>query len=297
VRALCLGGESVSTAIDLDVTNAEYHADTTIVSNTGKECFRKSQALYHGMYVTRTIPFPPPTPALQMGIAAHVAILEPDKWASEFVCGLTGIDRRTTAGKAEHAAFLEAAGDKTVVPFDDYMLVCEMRRACRENELVRTLLDKPGDVEHSYKWLDDESGLWLKSRPDKTFDGSHNGIDIIADLKTGDFVSPGEFEHSCRSWGYERTAALRIDGHKVRTGNNARYLFIAVSKKTLEVGLYELQPAEIELGRKENRRLLNRMAYCYKSGDWVPEWSKRIVSLAYPAWAFNQEIWEVGDGN
>lgn len=285
----------MSTVVDLKLSNAEYHGESTSVSNTGKECFRKSQQQYRGMYVTRTIPFPPPTPALTMGIAVHEAVLEPDVFADKYVCA-PKCDRRTTVGKVLYAEFLESSAGKTVLSLDEYDLARAMQTACRQNDLVRNLLDMPGDVEHSYKWLDDESGLWLKSRPDKTFAGSHNGLDIIFDLKTCPDASPEGFQYSCRSHGYHRTAAFRIDGHLARTGNKSQYLFAAVSKETLEVGLYVLQPEEIELGRKQNRSILNRMAKCYATNDWEPVWSKRVNSLSYPAWMFNDQ-WEVESGN
>jgi len=279
--------------IELEVTNEEYHADTTCVSNTGKECFRRSQWTYYGQYVTREIPFPKPTPALELGIWAHMAILEPERWEVECVRGLTGIDRRTKAGKEEEAKFLAIAAGRDVVPAEVYDLVSRMAKACQENELAWNLLTKPGQVEHSFKWQD-TTGMWLKSRPDKTFSAAFAGSDVILDLKTCEDASPEGFAGACRAHGYHRTAAFRVMGHEAWTGNRARYLFLAVSKKDYAVGLYELQPNEIELGHKENRRILDRMAACYESGDWEPSWSKTVNQLSYPQWAFtNSEAWEV----
>jgi len=285
----------VSTAIDMQVSNQEYHADTTVVSNTGKEDFRKSQTDYYRRYVSREVQPPLPTPALRVGIAAHEFVLEPDVAADKYVCA-PKCDKRTTAGKAAYAAFLETSEGKTVLDLDEYDLVRAIQTACRQNKLVRNLLDMPGEVEHSYKWRDRETGLWLKSRPDKTFAEGHNGRGIIFDLKTCDDASPQGFQAACRAHGYHRTAAFRIDGHLERTDEQAHYLFCAVSKKNLEVGLYDLQPEEIELGRKENRSILKRMGKCYETGDWEPVWSKRVNSLRYPAWMFSEQ-WEVESGN
>jgi exodeoxyribonuclease VIII len=279
--------------IELEVTHEEYHADRTCVSNTGKECFRKSQATYYGMYVAGTIPWPKPTPALSAGIWAHMAVLEPARWATECIRGQEGIDRRTTAGKKAEAEFLAKAAGRDVVPAEVYDMVSRMAKACEENELAWNLLTMPGQVEHSYKWQD-STGMWLKSRPDKTFSEAYAGQDVILDLKTCDDASPEAFAGSCRQHGYERTAAFRVMGHRAWTGNDARYLFLAVSKKDFAVGLYELQPEEIELGHKQNRRILDRMAACYESQDWEPAWSKSVNQLSYPQWAFtNSEAWEV----
>jgi len=279
--------------IELEVTNEEYHADRTCVSNTGKECFRRSQATYFGMYVAGTIPWPKPTDALRMGIWSHTCVLEHERWQSEYICGPTGIDRRTKVGKEAAAAFELQAGNREVVPFDDFQVVERIRQACMDNELAWNLLMMPGQVEHSFKWQD-TTGMWLKSRPDKTFSAAFAGSDVILDLKTCEDASPEGFAGACRAHGYHRTAAFRVMGHEAWTGNRARYLFLAVSKKDYAVGLYELQPNEIELGHKENRRILDRMAACYESGDWEPSWSKTVNQLSYPQWAFtNSEAWEV----
>ena len=271
--------------IELEVTNEEYHADRTCVSNTGKEDFRKSQANYYGMYVAGTIPRPKPTPALLAGIWAHMAVLEPERWEVECIRGLEGIDRRTKAGKQAEADFAAVAEGRDVVPADVYDLVSGIAKACQENELAWNLLTRPGQVEHSFKWQD-TTGMWLKSRPDKTFSQAFAGSDVILDLKTCEDASPKAFEQACLAHGYHRTAAFRIMGHRAWTGNEARYLFLAVSKKDFAVGLHELQPHEIELGHTENRRILDRMAACYESGDWEPAWSKRVNKLTYKPWVF-----------
>jgi len=283
----------MSTAIDFSVSNEEYHKDRTAISNSSKEVFAESQTEYCRIYVTQETPPKAPTPALRIGSGVHKAVLEPDDFSTEYVYA-PKCDKRTTAGKAAYAAFLEAAEGKTVLDLDEYDLVRAIQTACRQNKLVRNLLDRPGEVEHSYKWQDEATGLWLKSRPDKTFADGYQGKGIIFDLKTCDDASPQGFQAACRAHGYHRTAAFRIDGHLVRTGCHSHYLFAAVSKKNLEVGLYDLQPEEIELGRRENRSILKRMAKCYETGDWEPTWSKRVNSLRYPAWMFNEQ-WEVSD--
>lgn len=272
---------------ELNQTAADYHAATDIISNSGKECFRKSQALYHGQYVAKTIPWPEPTPALKMGTWVHTAILEPDVWAAKYICGPVGIDRRTTVGKAQYLGFCQQAEGKEIVPAEDWWLVNELREAVMRNELARKFLEAPGEVEHSFSWTDDETGLELKSRPDKTL-----ATGLIVDLKTTDDASPESFYRSCLNFGYHRTAAWRGAGHLVRTGEEASHLFIAISKKTFEVGLYEIKGEVLRLGKEENRRLIDRMAVCYESGDWAAAWTKQVMAITYPAWAFRSAEWE-----
>jgi len=273
--------------IELNQTADEYHASTDIISNSGKECFRKSQALYYGQYVAKTIPWPEPTPALKMGTWVHTAILEPDVWASKYVCELMGIDRRTTIGKTAHADFCLRNEGREIVPAEDWWMVIGIREAVLANDAARKFLDAPGEVEHSFKWTDDETGLELKSRPDKTLTSN-----IILDLKTTDDASPESFFRSCLNFGYHRTAAWRGAGHLVRTGEQASHLFIAVSKKTFEVGLYQIEGEVLRLGQEENRRLIDRMAVCYERDEWAAEWTKQVLTVTYPGWAFRSAEWE-----
>lgn len=281
----------VSEAIEWNVSAEAYHADTSKIGHSMFEEFIKSQRKYRDLFVTKAKPLPAPSEALELGIWTHLAVLEPDRWASEYCFDLPAMASDGEAWnwrKPSHRAERDALkGDRPkLLTMEQRSLVESMRDAVMENGDARTLIELPGIVEQGYYWQD-ECGLFLKSRPDKIIG------DVLPDLKTCIDASPEGFTAACMRQGYHRTAAWRIDGHRAMTGRDARYLFIAVSKETLDVGVHELSPAEIELGRAENRRYLNRLAECYATGDWQAAWSKQVMVLTYPAWRFRSDEWEV----
>jgi len=93
------------------------------------------------------------TPAMEIGIALHCAVLEPDEFAAHYAVP-PDCDRRTTVGKAAWAAFQDANEGKTHLTAEDYGIVmgmaasihrhpeasrwlnvCEMREVCIVGEL------------------------------------------------------------------------------------------------------------------------------------------------------------------
>lgn len=279
--------------IDLDVSHDEYHADTTMIGCSMLKMFIESQRMYRDCYVTKRRPLPPPTDALELGIWVHLALLEPIVWKRDYIFDLPPRsdgepwNMRKPSHRQERDE-LKGERPKMLTP-QQRSLVESMRDAVLENDDARVLINLPGEVERAYRW-EDASGLMLKSKPDKTIN------DVMPDVKTCIDASPEGFTRAAMRLGYHRTAAFRSDGHFARTGRKARYLFIAVSKKTLDVAVHELTDAEVELGRTENRMYLDRMARCYETGDWSPWWSRGVNRLTYPKYAFKNE-WEPEDGD
>jgi hypothetical protein len=279
-------------AVEWNCSSEDYHADHTRIGHSMFEVFVESQINYRNIYVTHTKPQPKMSEALQLGIWCHLALLEPDIWKRDYIFDLPakasdGLDWnwRKPAHRAERDELL---GERPkMLTIEQRTLVEAMRDAVMNNDDARTLMQLPGLIEHGYHWQD-ESGLILKSRPDKIIG------DVLPDLKSCIDASPEGFTNASRRLGYHRTAAWRCAGHYAMTGRVPRYLFIAVSKKTLDVGVHELGEDELALGMAQNRMYLNRMAKCYETGDWTPWWGKGVNCLTYPKHDFNNE-WEIED--
>ena len=86
-----------------------YHKVQAISSTLLKEVSRRSPV--HARYKAETFT---PTPAMNLGTAVHCAILEPKEYENRFAIA-PKVDKRTKAGKAEWAEFVESAGDKMVL--------------------------------------------------------------------------------------------------------------------------------------------------------------------------------------
>ncbi len=275
------------TAKQWDCTSEEYHAATEVISNSGKELFRRSQRQYHQRYVMRE-PGPPPTRDMQIGIWAHLALWQPEVWLTRFVVA-EKFDRRTKIGKEQYAEWLQTIGDKHPVDLEDYILVNQLREAVLENKLARAMVEAQGPTERSITWTDEITGLKLKCRPDKWLDAEP----MFVDLKTTGDVSPAAFARMVVSHGYHRNADFYLAGHRAIMGVPGHYLFIVVSKQTFEVACYELDDAALDLGYMQNRDTLERLARCYETDDWLSEHEKQITTLSLPGWAYTQDDYQL----
>jgi len=270
-------------------TNAEYHADTERVSRSMAETYRKSPRLYHGRYVSRTIPPPEPTPALRLGSAFHSLTLEPSTYDGLYFVA-PKCDRRTKAGKAEWAAAMAEAGTRTLVKQDEAEQVQAWRDAVMANPHARTLIECDGLTEQSLQWRDPQTGLALKARTDKLINV------LIVDLKSAAEVAPARWIRSCVSFGYHRQAAWYIDGVQALTGEQAGMVFLVVGKEPPhEVATYELDGDALLLGRGENSRTLRELADRYERDEWTADYELEPLTLSLPRWAGNDAAWEVSE--
>lgn len=276
-------------AREWNVANEEYHRDTSAVSNSALGVFRKSPSQYHRQYVLGVEPRPEPSLEMRQGSWLHVAVLEPESWARDF-CVSPKFDRRTTAGKNNHAAWLADNADKTAVDAESHHLVELWREAIYANRIARELLERDGVVEHSIVWQDEATGIMRKCRRDKVVGN------LTIDLKTTRDVRPQEFSKTCHSFGYHRQAAWYMDGHEALTGCPAEFVFIAIAKDSLEVATYQPRPSALQLGRDENRTLLKRLARHRQRDSWQAAYETQILEIDLPAYAYQQSAnWEVPD--
>ena len=81
-----------------------------------------------------------PTPALVFGALVHKLVLEPETFEDEYAVA-PDCDKRTKAGKEEWQAFVDKAGEKTVVTAADYEKAKEMADKVKKAPLVADLLD------------------------------------------------------------------------------------------------------------------------------------------------------------
>ena len=97
--------------------------------------FRKSPA--HYKYAVENPP--DETPALRFGIAVHMSILEPERFADEYITA-PKIDRRTKAGKEEYQAFLESSAGKEIITAEDAETIKGIVKAFKKNRDAVQLL-------------------------------------------------------------------------------------------------------------------------------------------------------------
>lgn len=216
------------------------------------------------------IDFPPePSDALTMGDGCHAAVFEPERFESEFA-RTPKINRRTSAGKAEWAAFEAAAmsDGKAVLPADKYDKAVALRDAIwTTDNAVRSILASPGKVERSFVWEDPESGVLCKARADWMC--LWRKWTVCLDLKTTDVAAPWRFKYAIRKFHYAKQAAFYLDGLDVLAKTTRRWLWLAVEKEPPYLtALYEPTPAMLAAARREYRCWIDTLKQCLESGVW-----------------------------
>ena len=198
------------------------------------------------------------TAALRFGIAVHMSILEPDRFAQEYIIA-PKIDRRTKAGKEQYAALMESG--KIVLSKDEGDAINAMTDAIMKcDEAVDLLV---GEHEVPIEWTDPKTGEACKCRPDVI------GEDVIVDYKTTDSCQDGHFERSAMRYGYQLQAAMYREGLLNTRFKEYGFVFIAQEKKPpYAVRIYHCDPGWIEDGEEIYRELLDQYHFCKINNKW-----------------------------
>lgn len=205
------------------------------------------------------------TPTMEFGTAAHKLILEPKEFDKAYVTA-PEVDRRTKAGKAAWAEFMESLGDRSVIKPADLEVIQAMDEAVKAHPTAAALL-KTGQHEVPIEWTDPETGEPCKCRPDCLTE--YGGEKYIVDYKTTTSCEDGHFERACRSYGYKLQAAMYSEGVFAETLESYRFAFVAQEKNPpYAVRVYFCDQGFIDEGREQFRDLIELYHICKKTNQW-----------------------------
>jgi len=285
-------GQKITEPGIYDIPNAWYHddcCDGPSISSTGlRQIEQRSPAHYWA-----TSPLNPDaepmeaTKALDYGAAAHCLLLEPDLFEAQFAVSpfsdfarneeIEGKLFRKSDKKAWKDAQEEAG--KTIITKDDYAAITAAKRALAEHPLVKDgLFD--GLIEKSVIWQDEETGVWLKARPDCIPAGA-----ILVDYKSAVSAHPRDIRKALTDHGYHMQLALAVDGIHAVLGDRIEHVALAVQEKKppYVVNVAPVEQAALYRGRQQNRRAIRAFAECIEKGDWpgYPELESEIGLLPW----------------
>lgn len=269
-------------------SNAAYHADTSHVSHSMLEDFRRSIKGYRDRYITGTMPGGEPSPEMIIGSALHCLLLEPDSFDDQFAI-VPKVDRRTKDGKSAWAAFLEQADGKALLDDDGMSRVREMAAAVQDDKAAAALLRAVDYAEESIRWTDHATGMQCKCRPDGLIAGDQP---IVIDLKTSANPSPNAFARRALDLGYHRQAAHYRYGVAAKTDSviEVDHVFIVVGNSApFDCFCYRMDFDALDLGRRQNFADLSRLRDCMRSGNWRDPMADCISPLSLPGYAFTQK--------
>lgn len=183
------------------------------------------------------------SPVLLEGRVQHTVFLEHHKFDDEFVIE-PKIDKRTKAGKADYADFLNTVGDRTPISQTLYDNCMERR------EVVKDYIPKDNhkvELTVCFMW----HGHPFKSRIDW-----HDG-DKPWDLKTCRDASPRGFRNAVNTYGYFMQGSLYVDACRAVDLPANGFTFLAQEKNhPYPYALYDLSDEALEYGRAKNEQAL-----------------------------------------
>jgi hypothetical protein len=204
-----------------------------------------------------------PTPAMRFGTLVHALVLTPATFGDEFVLA-DSINRRTNAGKAEHAA--RAATGKQVVTAKEYRAALEIVKAIRRHPVAGTLFNA-GEPEKILTVAREPHRLPLKGR----LDWLHPQPAIV-ELKTATDASPAGFLRAVYRHGYHLSAAYyrMLVGRTTGTPEAAipHTFVVAETKYPYAVAVYPSSERLLAEGRDLWETALARFDECWINDDW-----------------------------
>lgn len=235
------------------------------------------------------------TKAQEFGQAYHTAILEPGRFAKEYIAGISTdsdgnkIDRRTKAGKEAWAEFEKNSRGMRILDPADYEMLIGMQRRIWRHPSVKELLSAPGHSEVSIVWVDEETGLKCKARLDRV--AVYGGYPYLVDLKTTDRdASERGVTSTIARYSYHQQAGMYHAGMEVLfPGPYRKFAFVFQEKtRPYEPSVNDLDDVALAQGKSQFRKHLRRFKECLDSGEW-PGYGDGIGLVSIPQWAMNQE--------
>lgn len=219
--------------------------------------------------------------AMEFGSAFHCAVLTPNLYQAEYVVTPDFGDLRTKAGKEARANFELANIGKRSISWDDAAKIEAMQKAVFDHPVAGQLFEH-GDAEHSFFWIDEQSGLRCKVRPDYV----RRDHKLIIDLKTTENASYFDFQRSIVKYRYHTQGAFFCDGVSiVENGPYEQFLLVAVETSApYNVAIYALDKDALNVGRTSYRMDLNKIYAYEKSEDKWAGYTVQIQEMLLPAW-------------
>ena len=254
-------------AVVLGMPSEDYHGAEGISASGLKRVLRSPAHYRYGRDVN--------TRAQHMGTAIHTALLEPERYAEEYV-ELDVDDRRTKEAKEAEKQY----GAERVLKASEAEHIRGMQRAVWAHSKAQRQLQARGWTEVSVFAEDPETGATVRCRPDLLTEQS-----VVLDLKKVRDARDRPMQRAVADYGYDLSAALYCDAVYWATGEQpAAYALLCVEEEPPHgVRLLVLDDAWMERGRRLYRQALYTYAECMATDSW-PAYGDDLSVLEAPRW-------------
>lgn len=292
-----------------NISNDDYHNGPGISSSDIKELLSSNP----GKWLEGKKNPKDPTPALILGNAIHCRVLEPDEFPKRY-CNISEVPmpggRNTKDGKDEWKAYCEQfKWDREMTPaewsrawrawkhpyFHKIGLTEEELETCAkiaesiQNHPMVSQLFAHGHSEMSLYWIDEQTDILCKCRPDRLNDK----FPCIPDLKSTLDASLDSFEGDITLYGYNLSAWWYLWGSKKVMGvDYGDFVYVPAEKNApWQVTYYLADQGSLEqaeglcrAGLLIYRRYLDQK----KQGNEWTGYSLEAKSAGIRPWAFNK---------
>lgn len=270
-----------------DIPNADYHAGTFAVGNSGLQLVADCPALYYGRYLDpqRPVKEEKESAGRRFGNLAHCALFEFDQYNHRYVVG-PDVNKNTNRWK-EFVASLPAGSFPC--SSDERAAGLRIRQQALSDKELREALEHPGGRgEVSAYWRDERTGVLCKCRPDWVMPVGDKAC-VLFDAKTFATGGADEFARQAARMGYDFQAAFYTDGFMRATGLNVlAFIHIVIADEWPHpINLVQLGERSINTGRAKYRRALDTYAECVKTNNW-PGYAPGIKLVEMPNYALEE---------
>ncbi len=247
-----------------DISNDEYHGSEGL-SKSGLSLIKDDPLFYWDKYLNPNKERDDKK-HFMLGSAVNTLLLEPDLWEQNYFVR-DPINLNSKKGREYSKEILKPLKEKGVIIIeqDDFDLVKNMVEAVINHPHFFALTNN-AKVEKSIYWIDEETGLLCKSRPDIWNDN----IDVLCDLKTSADGSYKSFLYDSQDYDYHMQAAMQIDAVKTITGKEITefYFLVSPKKRPFYPYLYHMDQESIEYGRSQYKAALRIAKKCIEHNSW-----------------------------
>lgn len=282
-----------------DIDAEDYHGNPDLLpgpslSSSGAKTLLEKSAFHfwHTSALNPNRPEQPEKPHYAIGRMAHDLILLPDRPISDFYHvlpeGFGWGKTRQFEWEIEEAKAAREEG-KTLIKADDAVTAHAVAESLRKHDLAVACLTN-GVTEETLVWQDDETGVWLRARPDFRPNSlvDQRETRVVADLKfvAESNMSPVGFSKAIHKFGYHISAAFYWEGiEKIHGIAPTHWVHVPVEKEAPHcVAVYELPMEDIERGRQLVRRAVRKFANCLSADKW-PGYADVPLPVGLPIYA------------
>lgn len=263
-----------------DLSDSNYHA-LAAFSSSGAKLLLRSAAHFKAASLEPV----EPTPAMTLGTAIHMAVLEPERFANKALVSEkpSGVREKADekAEREEKEAIMRKLGN-VVLTRDQFQTALNVQAAAAQHPIVKQLL-AGARTEVSVLWRDPALGIPCKARLDALRDDA-----IVIDVKSTTDASAAAFERAVASFQYHVQAGTYNIAHEVAFDRSCTFVWIVVETAApYGIRVYAAAPPLMMEGIKWCGRAMKTYAEVLRLDRW-PSYTPEILPLNLPRWAFKE---------